>query len=108
MHKIAAIGDDDCLLAYKAIGIEVFPVKDYREAHRLILKMANEDYGVIFLSESLSKEMEETLTRFREKLVPAIVLVPDALGTTGLGMAELKKSVEKAVGIDLFREKEGE
>lgn len=107
MYKIAIVGDRDSIMGFKAIGISIFPASDYHEAHKIILRLANEAYAVIFLTERLAIDMDETLNEFKEKVIPTIILVPDNLGSIGLGMAGIKKNVEKAIGADILFGKEG-
>ena len=107
MYKIAIIGNEDAVAGFAAIGIDAFPAEDYREAHRLVLSLAQNQYAVIFLMEHLAKDMDETLNEFIDQTLPAIILVPDHTGSMGLGMAGVKHTVEKAVGTDIIFRKEG-
>lgn len=107
MYKIGIIGDKDSVLAFQAIGIECFSASNYREANKWIYKLAKEDYAVLFITEALAAEIEETLDAFKDKPFPAIILIPDNSGSIGLGMAGIKKSVEKAIGTDIIFGKEG-
>lgn len=46
--KIGVVGDKDSVLAFKAIGIDVFPVVEADEARIAVDKMAMNGYAVIF------------------------------------------------------------
>ena len=48
--------------------------------------------------------MEEELEQLRKRPLPAVVPIPGLQGNTGLGMAQVKKSVEQAVGSDILGE----
>lgn len=107
MYKIGVIGDKDSILGFKALGISVFPISDFREAHKTVLKLAKEEYAVIFLTEQLAKDMDETINQFKDSLTPAIILIPNNQGTLGIGMQGVRQSVEKAIGADILFGKEG-
>ena len=109
MYKIGIIGDEDTVLAFKALGIDTFPVEDAEEAKNILNKTAEEDYGVVFLTEQLAQYMEETIERYYDKMLPAIILIPNNKGSLGIGLDNIKSSVEKAIGVDiLFEEGEDE
>ncbi len=102
MYKIGAVGDKDSILAFKSIGIDVYPVIDGREARAKIDSLADEQYGLIFVTEHIAQEIEETIQRYKKKIVPAIILIPSNQGTLGIGMKDINKNVEKAVGSNIF------
>lgn len=89
-------------MGFKALGLSVFPVTESQEASRLINRMAREDFAVIFITESVAKEIDETLERYKSAPFPAIILIPGNRGSLGLGIEEIKKSVEKAIGADIL------
>ncbi|WP_317316338.1 V-type ATP synthase subunit F [Peptostreptococcus russellii] len=102
MYKIGAVGDKDSILAFKSIGIDVYPVVDEREARATIDSLADKQYGLIFVTEHIAQEIEETIQRYKKKIVPAIILIPSNQGTLGIGMRDINKNVEKAVGSNIF------
>lgn len=102
MYKIGAVGDKDSILAFKSIGIDVHPVVDDKEARNVIDTLADEGYGLIFVTEHVAAGIEETIQRYKKKLIPAIILIPSNQGTLGIGMNDINKNVEKAVGSNIF------
>ncbi len=105
MYKIGVIGDKDSVLGFMAVGFKVFAADDTVQASKLLRQMANEDYAVIYITENLAFRMEEEIARYKDKPIPAVIVIPGKDGTTGYGMTNLKKSVERAVGADiLFKE----
>ena len=102
MYKIAVIGDKDSVLGFKALGLSVFPVIDPTEAEQLIKKMAAEEYVIIYITEQLAKDLIPTIELFKDKMLPAIIPIPGNQGSLGIGMSEVKKSVERAVGADII------
>lgn len=102
MAKIGVLGDRDSVLLFKAIGLDVFFATDAETASKQIHKMARDGYSVIFITEQLYTGCEEAIDRYRAQAFPAIIPVPGISGATGVGMAELKQNVEKAIGADIL------
>lgn len=102
MYKIGVIGDKDSILAFKAIGIDAFTAIDDKDASKLIDKLAGEDYGVIFITEAMAELVSETIDKYRESMTPAIILIPSNKGSLGIGLADINRSVEKAVGANIL------
>ncbi|MEG1536060.1 MAG: V-type ATP synthase subunit F [Clostridia bacterium] len=103
-EKIAVVGDKDSVLAFAAIGLDVFAVLDAEEAREKVKALAR-DYSVIFVTEQIAEKISALLDRYKTKTYPAIIPIPSSDGTNGFGMNNIKKDVEKAIGADiLFRE----
>ena len=102
MYKIAVLGDQDSVLGFKALGLDVFPAESVEEAKKTLHRLAKEDYAVVYLTEQLAQYMNDELDRYKDELTPAIILIPGKEGPLGIGMANVKKSVERAVGADIL------
>ncbi len=102
MYKIAVLGDKDSVLGFKALGLDVHPVESVDEAKKALHRMAKENYAVIYLTEQFACHMEEELARYKDELTPAIILIPGKEGSLGIGMNNVKKAVERAVGADIL------
>ena len=90
------------VLSFKAIGIDVFVAYEDKEARRLVDGLAKEDYGVIYITEDLAAKIPKTIERYNDELIPAIIVIPSNKGTLGIGMKNLNKNVEKAVGANIL------
>ena len=101
-YRIAVMGDKDSVLGFKALGLDVFPVESLDDARHTLHRIAKEDYAVVYLAEQLAVQMEADVNRYKDALTPAIILIPGKEGSLGLGMANIKKSVERAVGADIL------
>ncbi|TDT50939.1 V/A-type H+-transporting ATPase subunit F [Fonticella tunisiensis] len=105
MYKIGVVGERDAVLAFLALGMTVKSVESPEEAIRAVDSMAREGYGLIFLTETMAKDMEETLNRYKNQMLPAVILIPGSRGSLGIGLAKIRENVEKAVGVDILSEK---
>lgn len=100
--KIAVIGDKDSILAFKAVGVEVFSASNVFEASHILKKLTDENYGVIFITEDIAALVVDILDKLKDRPTPAVIPIPSSQGETGLGMAGIKKDVEKAIGVDIL------
>ena len=103
MYKIAAMGDKDSITGFASIGLEIYPVTDPREALRELRRMSEDDYAVVFVTEALAALLGAELDRYRERPVPAVILIPGVSGNTGEGLRSIGRSVEQAVGSDILK-----
>lgn len=105
MYKIGVIGDSASVLGFMAIGFAVFPVESAEEARVTLTRLANEDYAILYITENFAMECEETIARYKDVPLPAVITIPGKDGARGYGLANIKRSVERAVGADiLFKE----
>ncbi len=100
--KIAVIGDKDSILAFKAVGVEVFSANNVFETNNILRKLAKENYGVIFITEDIAALVPDTLDKLKDRPTPAVIPIPSSQGATGFGMAGIKKDVERAIGVDIL------
>lgn len=100
--KIGVVGDKDSVLAFKALGIDVFPVVEGDEARKTIDKLAMSDYAIIFVTEQVAQNIEETIERYNRVTLPAVILIPSNQGSLNIGMQRISDNVEKAVGVNIL------
>lgn len=101
MHKVAVMGDYDSIYGFGALGLDTFPVTDSSEAVRLLKRLAVGEYAIIYITESLAEKIAGEIEKYREQVVPAIILIPGVLGNTGVGVQGVKDCVEQAIGSDI-------
>lgn len=102
MHRIGVIGDNESVLGFKAVGLDVFPAASAAEAESILDRISEESYAIIYVTEGLYKDMNEGIEECEEKRLPAVIPIPGIDGTYGIGIANLKKAVERAVGADIL------
>ncbi len=104
-NAIAVCGDKDSVLAFKAIGLDVFSVEDEIQARDTIHALARK-YTVIFVTEKVATQANALINRYKSRPYPVIVPIPSAEGNRGVGLAGIKANVEKAIGADILFDKE--
>lgn len=102
MYRAAVMGDRDSIYGYAAIGLDIHPVTDLTRAGRQLRALAEGGYAVIYVTEAICDYIQEEMAFYRDRKLPAILPIPGASGNTGLGMAQVKKYVEQAVGSDIL------
>ncbi len=101
MLKVAVIGDYDSIYGFGALGLDIYPAEDKAEAEPLFRKLADGNYPIIYITESLAEQMKEEIEKYKEKVTPAVILIPGVMGNTGAGVQGVKDSVEQAIGSDI-------
>lgn len=94
---IAVVGDKDSVLAFKAIGLDVFPVEGEFQARETVHNLAR-NYSVIFVTEKVALQAEMYIKRYKTRAYPVIVPIPSAEGNMHLGLKGINANVEKAIG----------
>ena len=102
MYKIAVMGDMDSVLGFKALGLDVYPVSDAEEGRNTLHVLARQSYAIIYMTEQLAAQLQPEIARYQDALTPAIILIPGKEGPLGIGMANVKTAVERAVGADIL------
>ena len=101
-YSIAVVGDWDSVMGFRALGLETHPVRTSEQAREEIKRLAKEDCAVIYLTETLAKEMPDVLERYKDELRPAIILIPGREGALGIGRDNIQRAIERAVGADIL------
>ena len=102
MYKIAVLGERESVMGFAALGLAVFPVESAEEAaeafHRLTRQ--SDAYAIIYVTETYAAAPQ--IAKFETSVTPAVILIPGAGGSQGLGMSALNAAVERAVGSNII------
>ena len=101
-YRIAVIGDWQSVMGFRALGLDTYPVTGPEEARERIRELARTDCAVIYLTETLAKDLEDVIARYKDEIQPAIILIPGREGSLGIGMASMQRAIERAVGADIL------
>ncbi|HIQ80215.1 MAG TPA: V-type ATP synthase subunit F [Candidatus Scatavimonas merdigallinarum] len=102
MYRIAVIGDRDSIYGFAALGLDVVFVEPEEDALSKIRKVCTGKYAVVYVTEALALAYEKEFARYASSALPAVIPIPGAYGNTGMGMTNVRRSVEKAVGSDIL------
>lgn len=102
-YKTAVIGEKTDVLGFIAIGFEAYPADNAQQAEKILTELAKSgEYAVIFINDELALQIENAIAKYKYTAIPAIIVIPGSKGSTGFGLAQVKQSVEKAVGADIL------
>ena len=101
-YRIAVIGDWESVMGFRALGLDTYPVTSVDEAKERVRELAKTDCAIIYLTEQLAKDIEDVLDRYKYELRPAIIMIPGRAGSLGIGMNNIQRAIERAVGADIF------
>ncbi|NLK38032.1 MAG: V-type ATP synthase subunit F [Epulopiscium sp.] len=105
MHKVGIVGDKDTILGFLALGIDIFPAYEPDEIKKTIQSLVEKEYAIIYITERASLLAKETISRYKDFQLPAIIVIPGIEGNLGIGMNEVRESAKRAIGADiLFKE----
>lgn len=100
--KIAVIGDRGSVQGFKAVGFSVFEAEKDVSIADMVSALAKNEYGIIFVTEELIAVNMDVLDKYKDDILPAIIPFPGRNGSMGIGMANIHRNVERAVGADIF------
>lgn len=102
MSKVGIIGDKDSILGFLALGIEIFPAYNAEDVKKAIHRLAEKDYAIIYITEQASLMAKESIAKYKDFELPAIIVIPGVGGSLGLGMNEVRESAKRAIGADIL------
>ena len=89
-------------MGFRALGLDTYPVASVDEAREKVRELAKTDCAVIYLTEQLARNMGDVISRYKDELRPAIILIPGREGSLGIGKETIQRSIERAVGADIL------
>lgn len=103
MYKIAVLGDRESVMGFKALGLDVHSAESAADARKILHRLSRDgETAIIYLTEQYAVEMGDEIAKYKEQVMPAIILIPGKSGSLGIGMQNIKDSVERAVGADIL------
>lgn len=101
-YKIAIVGNRNAIMPFHLVGFDMFPVTSDQEAIKVLKQLAEDDYGIIYLTEEIAAQIPDTIRYYDTQLTPAVILIPTHRGTLGIGKQRVQENVEKAVGQNIL------
>ena len=106
-YKIAILGNEDTVLGFKALGLEIFAITSPEQGEKVLKGIRKKsDYAIVFITEDWTPKLSKELEKLEGQALPAIISIPSNQGATGEGLKNISKIVEKAVGSDILSKNE--
>ena len=101
-NSVAVIGDWASVMGFRALGLDAYPAASAAEAAETLRKLAEAGCAVIYLTETLAKDMENTLAGCKDMLRPAVILIPGREGSLGIGKTDIQQAIQRAIGTGIL------
>ncbi len=102
MYKAAVIGDYDSIYGFAALGLDTFPTTDDENLVKLFRRVMAGEYAIVYVTEQLAEVLADEIEKYKEQLMPAVILIPGVKGNTGMGVQGIRDCVEQAIGSDIL------
>lgn len=102
MYKIGIIGDIDSIFIFKLLGLDIFPCLSREDAKKIIDNLVYKNYAIIFITESIAKDIIDVIDKYQKRNIPSIVLIPSSKGSLNIGIKKINDNVEKAIGMNIL------
>lgn len=100
--RLGAVGEEDAIMAFKAIGAVAIPASTADEVSAALFRLSKDGIPVIFITEAAARMAPEALSRYEQTLETAVIPVPGIRGSDGFGAQQLRANVIKAIGADII------
>jgi V/A-type H+/Na+-transporting ATPase subunit F len=108
--KIAAFGEKDIMLIFKAAGVDVFPlsgdIREIEDIEERFKQVVDSNYGIIFITETMALKLDYLIKQYSDKFQPSIVVIPGPGKRSNYAINNLRRVIIKAVGADIMTDKE--
>jgi len=101
--QIGIIGKKEAIIGFRALGVKTYFVQNQEEAEEKIEEIAKDDLAVLFIPESLAREIYPLIQKLNERTFPAITIIPDPSGSSGFASQIIRDAMLRAVGTDVTK-----
>lgn len=103
MSRAIVLGERNLVLGFKGAGFEIIAVEDAVGFHREAAKLSREPgIELVLVTESMAAESPQVVSDFRKHSGAILVVVPTHEGSKRIGFHEMKKAMERSIGIDIL------
>jgi V/A-type H+-transporting ATPase subunit F len=98
---VSFVGDPVSGVSFRPLGVDVREAENAEAAFAGVEAAVAAGCSVLFITEECATWAEERLNALRAEALPAVCILPGVSSPGGVGLARLKRSVEKALGSSL-------
>ncbi len=103
MPKAVAVGEKHLILGFKGVGFEIVPIDESGKLmHELNALSRDPEVGLVLVTETMAEEAPEAIEEFRGRSPAVLTIIPTHEGSKHLSFREIRKSVERSMGIDIL------
>ncbi len=105
--RIGAIGEEDAILIFRAIGASAVPAITADQITAGLHRLYQDGVPVVFITEAAARLVPEAMQKYDQMSGMAVIPIPGIRGSDGYGAQRVKESVIKAIGADILVNQEG-
>jgi V/A-type H+/Na+-transporting ATPase subunit F len=103
MPKAVAVGEKHLILGFKGVGFEIVPIDESEKLmHELNALSRDSEVGLVLVTESMAEGAPGAIEEFRGRSSAVLTIIPTHEGSKHLSFGEIRKSVERSMGIDIL------
>ncbi len=103
MSKAVAVGEKHLILGFKGVGFEIVPIDDSEKLMQELNTLSRApELGLVLITESMAKNAPKAIEEFRARSSAVLTIIPTHEGSEHVSFKEMRKSVERSLGIDLL------
>ncbi|MGI6460247.1 MAG: V-type ATP synthase subunit F [Candidatus Hydrogenedentales bacterium] len=103
MSKAVVVGEESLVLGFKGAGFEIVDVPDGEMLLTELNQLARDpDVALVLVTESVAEQAPGALQQFREVSQAILTTIPTHLGSKHLGFKDMRRLVERSIGVDLL------
>ncbi len=104
-ESIAVIGSKDSILAFRAVGCDIFGV-DNEQSARTALNRAIASYKVILITDNFAPYVEDIIKDTYLTAYPVVLVIPSGTEKSDYALKKINSSVEQALGVNILMNEE--
>ena len=101
--NIGIIGKKETVIGFRALGVKTYFVKNKEEAEEKIGEISKDDLAMLFIPESLAREIYPQIQKLNAQTFPAVTIIPDPSGASGFASKIIRDAMLRAVGTDVTK-----
>lgn len=106
MPKIKIIAPKHLISALAILGIETHPAESEKEARKALEKTGStKESALIFISEHLAAETQDSIDKLNQKPGMNVVAIPDNRGSIGHASSQIHNLVKNSIGAEVITHK---
>lgn len=102
-YRIAAVGERDLIAGFGGLGVDLMPVQSKAEAEVTLKRISGEsDMALILITETVASHCLDMISDLRNKSNATLLIIPSHEGSNNISMTEMRRGIERAVGINIL------
>lgn len=103
MSKAVVVGERHLIQGFSGAGFDIVALDEDSRLHQELVRLSKDlRVGLVLLTESAAAENAQAVEEFRRRSRAVLMLIPTHEGSRHTGFHEIRRAVERSLGIDLL------